>query len=63
MSLPRQMNTGRKLRIEPNALEREHMHATLEINIPNYASAVVTTSEIVDALTLTSKNSTASAEA
>ena len=41
----------------------DHMHAALEVNIPNYASAVVTASEIVDALTLTSKNSTASAEA
>jgi nicotinamidase-related amidase len=28
----------------------DHMHAALEINIPNYASAVVTASEIVDAL-------------
>jgi ureidoacrylate peracid hydrolase len=27
----------------------EHMHAALDVNIPNYASAVVTTSEIVDA--------------
>lgn len=26
----------------------EHMHAALDINIPNYASAVATTSEIVD---------------
>jgi nicotinamidase-related amidase len=37
-----------------------HMHATLEVNIPNYASAVVTASEIVDALT--SKDSTVSTE-
>ncbi len=28
----------------------EEMHATLDINIPNYASAVVTTAEIVDSL-------------
>ncbi len=28
----------------------EHMHAALEVNIPNYASAVVTTNEIVDAI-------------
>ena len=28
----------------------EEMHAALDINIPNYASAVVTTSEIVDSL-------------
>ncbi|PWU10516.1 MAG: isochorismatase [Terriglobia bacterium] len=28
----------------------DHMHAALEINIPNYASAVVSTSEIVDTL-------------
>jgi nicotinamidase-related amidase len=28
----------------------EAMHAALEVNIPNYASAIVTTSEIVDAI-------------
>ena len=28
----------------------EHMHAALEVNIPNYASAIVTTNEIVDAI-------------
>ncbi len=28
----------------------EHMHAALEINLPNYASAIVTTNEIVDAI-------------
>jgi ureidoacrylate peracid hydrolase len=28
----------------------EHMHAALDINIPNYASAIVTASEIVDSL-------------
>ena len=28
----------------------EHMHAALEINIPNYASAIVTTREIADAI-------------
>ncbi len=28
----------------------EHMHAALEVNIPNYASAVVTTNEIIDAI-------------
>jgi ureidoacrylate peracid hydrolase len=28
----------------------DHMHAALDINIPNYASAVVTTSEIVEAI-------------
>jgi ureidoacrylate peracid hydrolase len=28
----------------------EHMHAALDVNIPNYASAVVTTAEIVDAI-------------
>jgi isochorismate hydrolase len=26
----------------------EEMHASLDINIPNYASAIVTTNEIVD---------------
>jgi nicotinamidase-related amidase len=25
----------------------EHMHAALEVNLPNYASAIVTTNEIV----------------
>jgi len=29
---------------------QEHMHAALDINIPNYASAMVTTAEIVDAI-------------
>lgn len=28
----------------------EYMHAALEINIPNYTSAVVTTAEIVGAI-------------
>jgi ureidoacrylate peracid hydrolase len=28
----------------------EHMHAALEVNIPNYASALVTTSQIVGAI-------------
>ena len=28
----------------------DHMHATLDVNIPNYASAVVTTDEIVEAV-------------
>jgi ureidoacrylate peracid hydrolase len=28
----------------------DHMHAALDINIPNYASAVVTASEVVDAM-------------
>ena len=28
----------------------EHMHAALDVNIPNYASAIVTTSEVVDAI-------------
>jgi nicotinamidase-related amidase len=37
----------------------DHMHAALEVNIPNYASAVVTATEIVDAIT--AKNSTVSA--
>jgi hypothetical protein len=26
------------------------MHAALDINIPNYASAIVTTNEVVDAI-------------
>ena len=26
----------------------EHMHAALDVNIPNYASAIVTADEIVD---------------
>ena len=32
----------------------EMMHAALEINMPNYASAIVTTKEIVDALSIDS---------
>ena len=28
----------------------EHMHAALDINVPNYASAIVTTQEIVETL-------------
>ena len=28
----------------------EEMHAALDVNIPNYASAVVTTDQIVDSL-------------
>ena len=28
----------------------EHMHADLEVNLPNYASAIVTTDEIVGTL-------------
>lgn len=28
----------------------EHMHAALDINLPNYASAIVTTKETVDLL-------------
>jgi ureidoacrylate peracid hydrolase len=28
----------------------EEMHAALDINIPNYASAIVTTTEIVDSI-------------
>ena len=26
------------------------MHAALDVNIPNYASAIVTTNEVVDAI-------------
>jgi ureidoacrylate peracid hydrolase len=28
----------------------EHMHAALEVNLPNYASAIVTTDEILGSL-------------
>src|SRR5262249_58071515 len=28
----------------------EHMHAALDVNIPNYASAIVTTDEVVESL-------------
>ena len=28
----------------------QEMHAALDINIPNYASAIVTTNEVVEAL-------------
>jgi ureidoacrylate peracid hydrolase len=30
---------------------QDHMHAALDINLPNYASAIVTTKEVVDAIT------------
>jgi ureidoacrylate peracid hydrolase len=32
------------------SLSEDEMHAALEVNIPNYASAIVSTSEIVDAI-------------
>jgi ureidoacrylate peracid hydrolase len=32
------------------AFSDEEMHAAIEVNIPNYASAAVTTSDIVEAL-------------
>jgi ureidoacrylate peracid hydrolase len=28
----------------------EEMHAALDVNIPNYASAIVTTEEVVDSI-------------
>jgi ureidoacrylate peracid hydrolase len=28
----------------------EEMHAALDVNIPNYASAIVTTKEVVDSI-------------
>jgi len=40
----------------------DHMHAALEVNIPNYANAVVTTIEVVEALTPRTKDSTVGAE-
>jgi ureidoacrylate peracid hydrolase len=40
----------------------DHMHAALEVNIPNYANAVVTTIEVVEALTPRPKDSTVGAE-
>lgn len=33
----------------------EEMHAALDVNIPNYASAIVTTDEIVDSISLLSR--------
>ena len=30
----------------------EHMHAALDVNLPNYASAIVTTNQIVDSIAL-----------
>jgi nicotinamidase-related amidase len=33
----------------------EEMHAALDVNIPNYATAVVTTNELVEALLFTGK--------
>lgn len=32
----------------------EEMHASLDVNIPNYASAIVDTAEVADALALAS---------
>ena len=29
----------------------EHMHAALDVNLPNYASAIVTTNELIDSIT------------
>lgn len=37
----------------------DHMHAALKINIPNYASAVATADEIIDAVTASQIRSTA----
>jgi ureidoacrylate peracid hydrolase len=31
-------------------LSDEKMHAALEINLPNYATAIVTTNEVLDAI-------------
>jgi ureidoacrylate peracid hydrolase len=28
----------------------EHMHAALDVNLPNYASAIVTTNEVIDSI-------------
>jgi nicotinamidase-related amidase len=28
----------------------EHMHAALDVNLPNYASAILTTDEVVDSI-------------
>ena len=41
----------------------QHMHAALVTNLPNYASAIVTTGEIVEAIALPSNDSTVRAEA
>jgi nicotinamidase-related amidase len=32
------------------SFSNEEMHAALDINIPNYASAIVTTDEVVDSI-------------
>ena len=29
----------------------EHMHAALDINLPNYASALVTANEVIESIT------------
>ena len=36
--------------MRPGDYSDEERHAALDVNIPNYASAVVTTNEIVDSL-------------
>ena len=33
------------------AIIDEELHAALDINVPNYASAIVTTNEIIDLIT------------
>jgi nicotinamidase-related amidase len=39
------------------SLSQEQMHAALDINLPNYANAIVTTSEIIEAIFSLSANS------
>ena len=36
--------------MRPRAIPDAHMHAALEVNLPNYASAIVTADEIVGTL-------------
>jgi ureidoacrylate peracid hydrolase len=38
------------MRSKPVTVSHKEMHAALEVNIPNYASAIVTTDEIVDSI-------------
>jgi nicotinamidase-related amidase len=38
------------VKVATASYSEEHMHADLEVNLPNYASAIVTTEEILGSL-------------
>jgi ureidoacrylate peracid hydrolase len=43
-------NTDLDLQLKKHGIHDVEMHAALQVNIPNYATAIVTTAEIVDAI-------------